>query len=156
MSMQSRPYVDHDDRKRLQTLGVLVSVLADTEQTNGAFNLFDAVCPSGYETQLHIHYSEDVAIYVMEGALDIFWGDEKQQAKVGSFLFQPRGIPHGFRVTSLTDAHILYMTFPAGFDKFVVGLSKPIGSSKSRLSEAHFKIEVLGPLLERREQHEFK
>ena len=148
MSLQTRPYILHNNRAKMQTLEALVSVLANTEQTDGAFNVFDVICPIGFETQLHIHYSEDVAIYVLEGALDIFWGDEKKHAKVGSFLFQPRGTPHGFRVTGLTDAHILYMTFPAGFDKFVIECSKPTGASESRLSEAHFKIEVLGPLPE--------
>lgn len=145
MSLQTRAYILHDNRAKMHTLDALVSVLAKTEQTDGRFNVFDAICPVGFETQLHIHYSEDVAIYVLEGALDIFWGDEKKQAEVGSFLFQPRGTPHGFRVTSLRDAHILYMTFPAGFDKYVIGRSKP-GTSESGISEAHFKIEVLGPL----------
>jgi quercetin dioxygenase-like cupin family protein len=148
MSLKTRPYLIQADREKVQTLNALVSVLANTEQTDGAFNLFDVVCPIGFETQLHIHYSEDVAIYVLEGTLDIFWGDEKKRAEVGSFFFQPRGTPHGFRVTGLTDAHILYMTFPAGFDKFVIGCSKPIGASKSKISEAHFKIEILGPLPE--------
>jgi quercetin dioxygenase-like cupin family protein len=148
MSLKTRPYLIQADREKVQTLNALVSVLANTEQTDGAFNLFDVVCPIGFETQLHIHYSEDIAIYVLEGTLDIFWGDEKKRAEVGSFFFQPRGTPHGFRVTGLTDAHILYMTFPAGFDKFVIGCSKPIGASKSKISEAHFKIEILGPLPE--------
>jgi quercetin dioxygenase-like cupin family protein len=147
MSLQIRPYLLHDDRTKMHTLGTLVSVLANTEQTDGAFNMFDVACPIGFETQLHIHYSEDVAIYVLEGALDVFWGDEKKHALVGSFLFQPRGTPHGFRVTGLTDAHILYMTFPAGFDKYVIGCSEP-DASKSKISQAHFKIEVLGPLPE--------
>jgi quercetin dioxygenase-like cupin family protein len=146
MSLQIGPYLLHDDGKRLQTLGALVSVLASKEQTGGIFNLFDAVCPTGFETQLHIHYSEDVAIYLLEGALDVFWGDEKKQAESGSFFFQPRGTPHGFRVTSLTDAHILYITFPAGFDEFIVERSKPIADSESMISEARFKIEILGPL----------
>ena len=148
MSLQTRPYILHDDRAKLHTLDALVSVLANTEQTDGVFNVFDAICPVGFETQIHIHYSEDVAIYVLEGALDIFWGNEKIQAKVGSYVFQPRGTPHGFRVTGLMDAHILYMTFPAGFDKFVIGSSKPMGTSESKISEAHLKIEVLGPLPE--------
>ena len=145
MSLQTRPYILHDDRVKIRSLDATVSVLANSEQSNGAFNVFDVICPSGYETQLHIHYSEDVAIYVLEGNLDIFWGDEKKQAKTGSFVFQPRGTPHGFRVTGLTDAHFLYMTFPAGFDKFVIGCIKP-GAFGSRISEAHFKIEILGPL----------
>jgi len=148
MSLQSKPYILHDDRERIRSLDATVSVLANTQQSEGAFNVFDVICPPGYETQLHIHYAEDVAIYVLEGDLNIFWGDEKRQAKTGSFIFQPRGTPHGFRVTGLIDAHILYMTFPAGFDKFVIGCSKPSGASESRLSEAYFKIEVLGPLPE--------
>jgi quercetin dioxygenase-like cupin family protein len=148
MSLKTRPYLIQADREKVQTLNALVSVLANTEQTDGAFNLFDVVCPIGFETQLHIHYSEDVAIYVLEGTLDIFWGDEKKQAKVGSYFFQPRGIPHGFRVMGATSARILYITFPAGFDKFVIEGSKPIGASKSKISEAHFKIEILGPLPE--------
>jgi quercetin dioxygenase-like cupin family protein len=146
--LQIRPYALQDDKTRLYSLGTYVSVLASSQQTGGAFNLFDVVCPSSFETPLHIHYAEDVAIYILGGGLEIFWGDEKKRAEVGSFFFQPRGIPHGFRVTGLTDAHILYITFPAGFDKFVIGRSKPIGVSEMRISEAHFKIEVMGLLPE--------
>ena len=146
--LETRSYALQEDRTRLYSLGTFVSVLANTEQTNGAFNLFDAICPIGYETQLHIHYSEDVAIYVLEGALDIFWGDEKKPASVDSYFFQPRGVPHGFRVTGPTSARILYMTFPAGFDKFVIKRSKPATNFDSMISEAHFRIEVLGQLPE--------
>jgi len=148
MSLKTRPYLIQADREKVQTLNALVSVLANTEQTDGAFNLFNAICPIGFETPLHIHYTEDVAMYILEGALDIFWGDERKQSMVGSFSFQPRGTPHGFRVTGLTDARILYMTFPAGFDKFVIECSKPMSNFESMISEAHFKIEILGPLPE--------
>jgi quercetin dioxygenase-like cupin family protein len=148
MSLQTKPYVLHDDREEIRALNALVSVLANTEQTNGTFNLFDVVCPSSFETPLHIHYAEDVAIYILEGALDIFWGDEKQQAEDGSYFFQPRGVPHGFRVTGTAPARILYMTLPAGLDKFVIERSKPATNPGSTISEAHFKIEVLDPLSE--------
>jgi quercetin dioxygenase-like cupin family protein len=148
MSLKTRPYLIQADREKVQTLNALVSVLANTEQTDGAFNLFDVVCPIGFETQLHIHYSEDVAIYILEGTLDIFWGDEKKQAEVGSFFFQPRGTPHGFRVAGSTDTRFLYITFPAGFDKFIFERSKPTSDSESTISEAHFNIEILGQLPE--------
>ena len=136
----------NDAEDRLYSLGTLVSIKAGTEQTGGAFNLFDVLLPSGYETPLHIHYAEDVAIQIMEGALDIFWGAEKKRAEVGSFFFQPRGMPHGFRVTGKSPARILYMTFPAGFDGFVLEHSKPISDFEAMVSEAHYKIEVLGSL----------
>ena len=89
-------------------------------QTGGAFNLFEALCPSDYATPLHIHYAEHVALYVLEGSLAVFWGGEKKHAAAGSYFFQPQGTPHGFRVEGGSPARILYVTFPAGFDRFIV------------------------------------
>lgn len=136
----------NDAENRLYSLGALVSIQASAEQTAGAFNLFDVLLPTGYETPLHIHYAEDVAIHVLEGTLNIFWGEERKQAEAGSFFFQPRGMPHGFRVTGQSAARILFMTFPAGFDRFVLEHSKPISDLEAIVSEAQYKIEGLGPL----------
>jgi len=146
--LHTSAYALQDDRERLYSLGTFVSVLAKAEQTNGAFNLFDAFCPVGFSTPLHIHYADDVAVFVLEGELAVFWGDKKMKAKAGSFFFQPRGVPHGFRVEGSTPARIIYLTVPAGFDKFVIERSKPASDFGSRLSEAHYKIEILGPLPE--------
>lgn len=143
-SLQTKPYSLGGDQGRFQSLGALVSLKASSEQTGGAFNLFEAVCPSGYETPLHIHYAEDVAIWVLEGSLDIFWSDERQRAEAGSFFFQPRGTPHGFRVTGTTHARILYLTTPGGFDEFVIERSPSFGNTAT--PESHFKIEILGSL----------
>jgi quercetin dioxygenase-like cupin family protein len=135
-----------DAADRLYSLGALVSIQASAEQTGGAFNLFDVLLPSGYETPLHIHYAEDVAIRLVEGALDIFWGAEKKQAIAGSFFFQPRGTPHGFRVIGKSPARILYMTFPAGLESFVLEHNKSMTEVEAMVSEAQYKIEVLGSL----------
>ena len=147
-SLQARPYAHHQVEKRVKSLGALVSVKASTEQTGGAFNLFDVSCPAGYATPLHIHYAEDGAIQLLEGTLDIFWGDEKKRAEAGSFFFQPRGTPHGFRVTGKTRARMLYFTFPGRFDEFVMERSKPITDSEAVVLEAQYSIETLGPLPE--------
>lgn len=133
---------------KFDSLDAQVGIMADAAQTGGAFNLFDVLLPPGYETPLHIHYAEDVAIHVQRGMLDIFWGTERQQAKLDSFFFQPRGMPHGFRVTGTFSARILYMTIPAGFDGFVIEHSKPVTDMESMILAARFKIEVLGPLPE--------
>jgi quercetin dioxygenase-like cupin family protein len=145
-SLQTKPYMLNDGKQRFESLGALVSIMASAEQTGGAFNLFDILLPPGYETPLHIHYAEDVAIHVLEGALDIFWGDEKQSAEVGSFFFQPRGTPHGFCVIGTTRARISYMTIPAGFDEFIIAHSKPFTDFDAMMLEARYKIEILGSL----------
>lgn len=148
-SFQTKPYMlDNQEGQFLQALGALVSIKAASEQTGGAFNLFEVFCPPDYSTPLHIHYTEDVGIYVLEGTLIFFWGNEKRAAAVGSFFYQPRGTLHGFRVEGGSPARILYMTMPAGFDRFVLEHKVLIPESESEAAAARYKIEILGPLPE--------
>jgi mannose-6-phosphate isomerase-like protein (cupin superfamily) len=135
----------NDEMQRFRCVGAMVAIKASTEQTGGAFNLFDALCPVEYETPLHIHYVEDVAMFVLQGTLEVFWGKEKNVAPTGSYFYQPKGTPHGFRVVGNSPARILYLTTPAGFDHLV---SDRIRSTNDFgvISAAHYKIEILGPL----------
>ncbi|CAG0935830.1 Quercetin 2,3-dioxygenase [Thermoflexales bacterium] len=148
-ALQTKPYaLQRGEGQSLQLEGTQVFVMASSEQTGGAFNLFEVSCLPGYATALQIHYAEDVAVYVLEGALTFFWGDEKKTAVAGSYLFQPRGTPHGFRVEGVTPARILYLTCPAGLDWFVIeqGLLTP--KLESATAAARYKIEILGLLPE--------
>jgi quercetin dioxygenase-like cupin family protein len=140
--------LNNEEGQFLQSLGALVSVKATSEQTGGVFNLFEVSCPPGYATPLHIHYAEDVAVYVLEGTLTFFWGSEKKEAVAGSYFFQPIGTPHGFYVEGSTPVRILYMTFPAGFDRFVIEQEQPAPKSEPETDAARYKIEILGPLPE--------
>ena len=147
--LQTKPYELHrDEGQSLQSSGALVIVKATSEQTGGAFNLFEVACPPDFATSLHIHYAEDVAIYILEGALTFFWGSEKRAAVAGAYFYQPRGIPHGFRVKSGAPARILYLTFPAGLDRFVLEQEHLASDPELVTAAARYKIEVLGPLPE--------
>ncbi len=149
--LQTKPYMfNSEEGQLLQSLGALVSVKSTSGQTGGVFNLFEVSCPPDYATPLHIHYAEDVAVYVLEGALTLFWGSEKKEAAAGSYFFQPRCTPHGFRVEGGKSARILYMTIPAGFDRFVIEQGLLAQHSASGTTAARYKIEILGPLPERR------
>jgi len=144
---QTKPYMlDSEEGQILQSLGTLVSIKATSEQTGGVLNLFEVICPPNYSTPLHIHYAEDVAVYVLEGALTFFWGDKKKGVVAGSFLYQPRGTPHGFCVEGSAPARLLYMTIPAGFDLFILEYEKAAPSFGCEEVAARYKIEILGAL----------
>jgi quercetin dioxygenase-like cupin family protein len=148
-SFQTKPYsLAPDDGKKIHSQGTLVVIKATSEQTSGAFNMFDVTYQPGYTTSLQIHYAEDVAVYILEGALTIFWGSDKNEAVAGSYFYQPRGSPHGFRVEGDTPARILYMTFPAGMDQFVIEQGQLAPDCESVTAAARHKIEILGPLPE--------
>ena len=148
--LQTKPYaLDDEEGQSLQSLGALVSVKATSEQTGGVFNLFEVSCPPGYATPLHIHYAEDVAVYVLEGALTFFWGSEKKEAVAGSYFFQPRGTPHGFRVEGDNTGADSIHDHPRGFRS----VRDRTGTASSKMlslqtAAARYKIEILGPLPE--------
>ena len=148
-SFQTKPYsLAPDEGKKIYSCGTPVVIKATSEHTSGVFNLFEVTYPSGYTTSLQIHYAEDVAVYVLEGALSFFWGSDKNEAVAGSYFYQPRGIPHGFRVEGDTPARILYMTFPAGLDRFVMEQGQLAPDCETVTAAARHKIEILGPLPE--------
>ncbi len=147
--LQPKPYtLSAKEGRFLRSMRAIIPVKATSEQTGCMFNLFDVTCPPGFATLLHIHYAEDVAVFVLKGALTFFWGDEKKEAAAGSFFFQPRGTPHGFRTEGSLPARILYMTMPSGFDRFVIEHQVPIPDCEAERSAAGYKIEILGPLPE--------
>ena len=148
-TLQTKPYtLPRNKGQCLHSSGAWVTAKATSEQTGGLFNLFEIYCPSYYATPLHIHYAEDVVVYILDGALTYFWGNEKKEAAAGSYAYQPRGTPHGFRVEGLTPIRILYMTIPAGFDRFIIGSERLVSCSEAMMTAARYKIEILGPLPE--------
>ena len=87
--LKTKPYALHcGEGQSLQSAEARIAIKATAEQTNGAFNLFEVMCPQGYATSLDIHYTEDVAVYVLEGALAFFWGSEKKAAVPGSYFYK--------------------------------------------------------------------
>ena len=147
--LQTKPYMlNNEEGICHQSLGALIRVKAASGQTGGAFNLFDVICPPDFATPLYIHYAEDVMVYVLEGALTFFWGSEKMNAVAGSYFYQPRSTPHGFRVEGDICARILCMTFPAGLDRFVLEQELTASKPESATTAARYKIEIIGPLPE--------
>jgi hypothetical protein len=113
-------------------------------------------CHAGYATPLHIHYLDDEAVYVVSGRLTFFVGGRKVGADGGSYVYQPRGVAHGFRVDREAPARILLLTVPAAADHGSppgaepTSLPGPYHLTVESLADlaARFNIDVLGPLPE--------
>ena len=48
----------------------------------------------------HVHADEDEMLYLLEGELAVFCGQDHWTVTAGSFVFVPRDGPHGFTITS--------------------------------------------------------
>ena len=146
-----------DEGEALWFLGVLATIKASSETTDGRVAVIEHLAPQGAGSPLHVHHNEDEWFYVTEGELSFWVGGRLIDATQGSFVYGPRGIPHTFTVTS-SQARFLLVTEPAGFERFMRALSEPALSLTipppateppdfARLAAvaAEHGIEILGP-----------
>jgi mannose-6-phosphate isomerase-like protein (cupin superfamily) len=84
MAVTTQPYaLAREEGEELWFLGAPTRVIANAEQTGGAFGLIEQVIPAGSESPLHVHHAEDESFYVVEGRITFLCGDQKVHAEAG-------------------------------------------------------------------------
>jgi quercetin dioxygenase-like cupin family protein len=105
--------------------GKTVSVLGDRytykavgRDTGGRYGLVEVTAPAGAPgPPPHVHESEEEAIYVVEGEMEVQIGERTLQARAGTFALVPRGTVHTFSNPTPRHAKVLVIVSPAGFEK---------------------------------------
>ncbi len=128
---------------------------ATSEETGGAFLLFEDEMEQGKTTPLHIHPESDESMYVLEGEILVHMDGQQHRVGPGGLMVAPRGVPHAFMVLSAT-ARLLCLHTPGSAQAFYIGASEPMGAETgqaravdfSKIAESGKKnggIEILGP-----------
>ena len=121
--------------------GSLMTFLVRGEDTEGQFALIEAVNRKGNGPPRHIHHREDETFYVVEGEVTVSVGDRTINAKPGTLVFLPRGIPHTFTIES-EQARMLVLVTPSGLE----GWFKEYSQIQEMLAAAAgFRLEFLLP-----------
>jgi len=139
----------------LDVLGEMVTCLAVSDETAGAYSLFEVVSPTGGGVPLHVHRREDEAFYLLEGDLVVRAADDQFRAAAGAFVRFPRGTPHAYRNVGSRPARMLVIVSPGGYERFFEAMSRvqvPAGGPPD-LGEVmavarRFEVEVIGPPLD--------
>jgi quercetin dioxygenase-like cupin family protein len=74
---------------------------------------------AGDEPPIHTHTHEDETVYVLDGAITAFVGDQRIDVDAGSYAALPKGVPHGLSVRG-DEARLLVTLAPAGAEYFFV------------------------------------
>jgi quercetin dioxygenase-like cupin family protein len=104
--------------------GGVLTMKATTEETGGAFMLFEDHMIQGKVTPLHIHADEDEALYVLDGEIVVHIDGADHPLGARGFALAPRGVPHAFMVTSST-ARVLTWQSPSSAEAFYRAASEP-------------------------------
>ena len=151
-----QPYRNTGDDLPFQFLGVPTLLRATADTTNGAFGLIEhPMLPPGFASPYHVHHREDESFYVLRGRVAFVCDGKWLTAGPGDFVFGPKKIPHGFKVTGTAPAQILLLVSPGGFERFIKDLSEPAGTFSSAPDiaklvavAASYGVDILGPLPE--------
>jgi quercetin dioxygenase-like cupin family protein len=129
---------------------------ATSEETGGAFLLFEDQMEQGKVTPMHLHPDEDESIYVLEGELLVDVEGTRHLVGAGGFFFAPRGVPHAFMVTAPTGARVIAWQTPGTGERFYREAGEPARTAEEATRPADFErlrsvaerspsIEILGP-----------
>lgn len=97
------------------------TMLLRGDETGGRLAVIEFHTVQGQEPPRHVHANEDEVVYVLEGELTFWIGDDVHRATAGICLFLPRGTEHGYAVVSGV-ARLLVVVNPAGSEEFFVQL----------------------------------
>ena len=86
--------------------------------TEGRFSTQSAVLGPGKLVMPHSHRHEDEFSFVFRGRIGGRVGDQDVVVEEGGFLFKPRGVVHALWNPTDTDAIVIELISPAGFEGF--------------------------------------
>ena len=89
------------------------------EQSGSDWAVVELHVRAGDEPPIHTHTREDETLYVLEGSVTAFVGDQRTEVDAGSYAALPKNIPHGFAVRG-EEARLLVTLQPAGAEYLLV------------------------------------
>ena len=110
------------------------------EESGGDWAVVEWRVRAGDDPPIHIHTREDETIYVLEGAITAFVGDEWIEVEAGSYAALPKDVSHGLTVRG-EEARLLVTLAPAGAEYFLVP------RDENDADPARFGLIVQGPAM---------
>jgi quercetin dioxygenase-like cupin family protein len=89
------------------------------EQAGGDWAVVEWHLRAGDEPPIHTHTREDETVYVLDGSITAFVGDQRIDVEAGSYAALPKDVPHGLTVRG-DEARLLITLEPAGAEYFIV------------------------------------
>jgi mannose-6-phosphate isomerase-like protein (cupin superfamily) len=107
-------HVAPGEGRTLWALGQLVTYKVTSDQTGGAYSLFEVASQPGTGAPPHVQHREDEAFYVLEGDYEFLVEDRTLRMPAGSLLYVPKGNLHAYRNVGKGTGRMLVSQTPGG------------------------------------------
>lgn len=137
-----------DESRVITSPGFRMSLLATSEDTDGAWSLIENEADPSQGPAPHWHEEMIEGIYVLEGEVDFEIDGEGRRAGPGEFVLVPPRRVHTFTVGSNEPARFLIMVSPGGFEAYFEELQE------LRADGDEWPPSDMAPVLEVMERHD--
>lgn len=125
-----------EQQQQLEWLGGgTLAMLLDGNATDGQLMIGRFDVAEGEAPPYHQHTHEDEVFLLIKGTALVWCDDQEYELAEGGVVFLPKGIPHGYRITSKT-ADLLMINTPAGIE----GMFRETGRDKSTPRPPGFQV----------------
>ena len=83
--------------RTLRVLGEMVTYKTTSDQTGGAYSLFEVASQPGTGPPLHVQHREDEAFWVLSGEYEFLIEGRTTRTSAGSLIYIPRGNLHAHK-----------------------------------------------------------
>jgi mannose-6-phosphate isomerase-like protein (cupin superfamily) len=119
--------------RSLWVLGELLTYKIPSQQTGGAYSLFELTTRPGAGPPPHVQHREDESFYVLEGEYEFMSGEEVLRVGAGSLLYIPKGTLHAHKNAGEGLGRMLVTQSPGGlYEHFFKQVGKKAVDGKVR------------------------
>jgi mannose-6-phosphate isomerase-like protein (cupin superfamily) len=116
-----------EGRRSLLVLGELVRYKTTSEQTGGAYSLFEVATHPGAGPPPHVQHREDESFYVLRGEFEFVVEGRTIRVGVGSLIYVPKGNLHAHKNVGKGVGSMLVSQTPGGLcEHFFEEVGKPV------------------------------
>ncbi len=99
------------------TPGERLTIRISSDQTKGAYTVFEVFADHRNGTPLHVHDNEEERFVILEGTGQFANGEQRVEMSAGSSLIVGKGVPHAWCNLSETPLRMLAIFTPGTIDK---------------------------------------
>ena len=122
--LQGSVHIPPGEGRSLWVLGELVTYKTTSDQTGGAYALFEVTTQPRVGPPPHVQHREDESFYVLEGQYEFLVEGRTIRAGAGSLIYVPRGNLHAHKNVGTTTGRLLVSQTPGGLHE---GFFKELG-----------------------------
>ncbi len=117
--------------EQLDLLGDRYRLIADADQTDGAFAAVEVTVSPDGGVPPHVDQNEAIGWFVIEGTLEFMVEGEEMSVEAGGWIYSPKGVLHTFRNSSAVPARALLLAVPSGLEGFLREVGRQLASDES-------------------------